>query len=292
LEVRPIVFADTELLLESLGRLPDEILSVRRLVTDEDVPLVLCSTRTRAEIEHLQNRFGLRHPFVCENGAAVCVPRGYFGFDLPNARNAGGYEVVEFGRPYEDVVQALDQAAARLGIDVEGFHDASSEDVARECRLTLQHAQLAKLREYGEPFRFVSHHPDQRIRLFKALAARGFGCAAGGRYDYVGAATDEVVGIRLLCQWYRRSLGPVLSVGVGDPVRDSGLLGFVHWPIHFGRDTLERSEHLIMKRPPPAAERDEPLDTGTSAGFLERLAQRVFGRPPAHSPSHLLNPST
>lgn len=250
MDVRPIIFSDVELLLKSPDRLPDEIQTARRLATSQDLPLVLCSTRTRAEIEFIQYRFGLRHPFVCENGAAVYVPHGYFGFDLPGGRPAAGYEVIEFGRPYGDVVDALERTARRLGIEVTGFHDASVEDVARDCRLTLQQARLAKLREYGEPFRIVSHHPDQRTRLYRALAAIGFGCAAGGHYEYVGAPIDEVVGIRLLCQWYERAFGPILSIGVGDPVRDTGLLQFVHWPIVSLPEDAEAQAHLIMKRPP------------------------------------------
>jgi mannosyl-3-phosphoglycerate phosphatase len=146
LDVSPIVFSDAELLLESSDRFPDEIMSARRLVMHHGIPLVLCSTRTRAELEAIQSRFGLRYPFICENGAAVCVPRGYLGFSLPGARRTGDYDVIEFGRPYADVVEILGRVSARLDIDVAGFHDASVEDVARECHLTLQQAQLAKAR--------------------------------------------------------------------------------------------------------------------------------------------------
>ncbi len=46
----------------------------------QQLPLVFCSSRTRAEIELIQQELGINHPFVSENGAAVFLPRGYFAF--------------------------------------------------------------------------------------------------------------------------------------------------------------------------------------------------------------------
>jgi mannosyl-3-phosphoglycerate phosphatase len=256
-----VVFSDVESLLESPACLPESVTRIRRAVLAGRFPLVVCSTRTRAEIESIQRRFGFRHPFVSENGAAVYVPRGYFPFDPPGTRLVGDYHVLEYGRPYRDVVEALDATAQTLRITVVGFHHLPDEAVAQDCRLTVQQAQLAKRREYGEPFRIVSLQPDQRPRLFEGLAARGFGCTAGGRYDYVGAASDEVAGIRVLSQWYSRAFGPIVTVGLGDQVRDTALLQCVQVPVVVKRDDADPPVHLIMKRPAaPAA----------SAGATER----------------------
>ena len=45
------------------------------------IPLVLASSKTRAEMELLHAELGLSDPFICENGAAICTP------------TAGGVEV-------------------------------------------------------------------------------------------------------------------------------------------------------------------------------------------------------
>ena len=42
-----------------------------------DVPIVLCSSKTRAELIALQQTLGIAHPFISENGGAVDVPVGY-----------------------------------------------------------------------------------------------------------------------------------------------------------------------------------------------------------------------
>ena len=122
--------------------------------------LVFCSARTRAQIESTRQAFGVFHPFVCESGAAAFVPERYFGSDVDNTRKVGGYQAIEFAPPYE---QRRRHGAARRptgsSIGVMGFNDMSVEQVARECGLSLLEARLAKLREYGEPFRLSCAEP-------------------------------------------------------------------------------------------------------------------------------------
>ena len=50
------------------------------------MPVVLCTSKTRAEVLPLWEELGLRDPFVVENGGAVYIPRDYFPFPLPKAR--------------------------------------------------------------------------------------------------------------------------------------------------------------------------------------------------------------
>lgn len=244
-----IVFSDVESLHASPPSSASEAGAALRGVAASNLPLVFCSTRTRAEVECLQQDLGVRHPFVCENGAAVFVPRGYFGFDVPHARIVAGYEVLEFGRPYAEVVTTLHRTARWLRIDVIGFHDMSIADVAHECGVPLLEARLAKLREYGEPFRIAGADSLNRQRLFKALWTQGFGCTTGGRYDYVGTFVDEGVGIGQLCRLYRQAFGSVLTVGFGDPARELPLLGAVDIPIAVPGGDVPPIVHRIMKRP-------------------------------------------
>jgi predicted mannosyl-3-phosphoglycerate phosphatase (HAD superfamily) len=121
--------------------------AARALSSIDDMPvsLVLCSNKTRAEIESIQQALGLHHPFVCESGGAAFVPAGYFGFDVPHARDIAGYQAVEFGRPHAEIAQALRRTATRLRVDIVAFSDMSVDEVARETGLSLLQARLAKL---------------------------------------------------------------------------------------------------------------------------------------------------
>ena len=179
------------------------------------VALVFCSSKTRAELELIHQELGINHPFICENGAAVFVPRGYFGFSVPQAIEVAGYEVVQFGKPYAEVVASLHRAVDRLGMEVVGFSDMSVEEVATECDLPLLQARLAKLREYTEPFRVVDAKPGAITRLTRALRSAGHDCTSRGRYYHVGTIRHHIGG-QYLRSLYWRAFGDVVSVGFAD----------------------------------------------------------------------------
>jgi mannosyl-3-phosphoglycerate phosphatase len=202
----------------------------------DDVPLVLCSRRTRAEIEAIQQRLGIRHPFVCEGGGAVFIPVDYFGFHVSGVRDLAGYHAVEFGRPYAEVVEILHRTADRMGIDISGFSDMSVEEVAHDCHLPLLDARLAKLLEYGERFRVLDSDESTRSRLVRALNATRLRCVPGDRYDYVGAPVDIRTGVNLLCRLYEYGEDGLLTVGMGGRLADGTAMPQLHRRVDISHD--------------------------------------------------------
>jgi mannosyl-3-phosphoglycerate phosphatase len=187
-----------------------EALAVRRIT------FVLCSRRTRAEVETIRQELGVFHPFVCENGAAAFVPERYFGSELENTRKVGGYQAIEFGSPYEQVVETVRRVADRLNLRVQGFHDMSVEQVSREQGLSLLEARLAKLREYSEPFRLLSANPVAEYRLLKALSAAGLTCVTLGPFHHAGTVTGAGGAAAVLTTLYRLAFGSIVTAVVGD----------------------------------------------------------------------------
>lgn len=210
-----------------------------RDLTRENVAIVLCSSKTRAELELIQQELGVQHPFICENGGAAFVPRGYFGFDVPGARDFPGFQAVEFGRSYADVVATLHRTAERLRVEIIGFSDMSIEQVARECQLPILRARLAKLREYEEPFRILDPSPGARNRLVRALEAASLRCVRRSGYDHVGAAVDASISANLLCALYRQASGPIRTAALGT-MTDETLLRLMDRQVVFDDDAKDR----------------------------------------------------
>jgi len=75
--------------------------------------------------------------------AAVLIPDGYFSFEVPCDRRLPGYHVIEFGRPYAEVVEVLHRTADRLEIGVVGFSDQSVEQV-----VDAQREQITRVRDH------------------------------------------------------------------------------------------------------------------------------------------------
>jgi mannosyl-3-phosphoglycerate phosphatase len=238
-----VVFSDLDgTLLDAETHSAKDARGALDLLADAGIPLVFCSSKTRAEIELLQEELGVRHPFICENGGGVFVPARYFAFALPGAREVAGYQAIEFGRPYAQVVEKLHTIARRLAIGIVGFSDMSVDEVARECRLSLMRARLAKLREYDEPFRLLEPNGAARSRLVRALHAAHLTCTDGGRYDHAGAAVDKGLGVHLLSAMYRRVQPVMATVGLGDAANDAPLLSCVD------RAFIIRSDSQAMTR--------------------------------------------
>ena len=228
-----VVFADIDgtFLARPHVRLPSD---ADGLLASERIALVLCSSMTRAELEIVQQDLRIRQPFICESGAAILIPEGYFPFDVSRDRHLAGYDVITFGRPYAEVVGALHRIAARLNTPIVGFSDQSVEQVARECGLSLSWARLAKLREYDEPFRLVDPTRESHDRLWRALRSAGLACTARGLRDHVGAPVDKGHSVNVLTALYRRALGRVVSAGVGTAPHSATLLHRVHAPFVIG----------------------------------------------------------
>ena len=218
-------------------------------VAQARIPLVLCSSKTRAEIEALQQRLDIHHPFIAENGGAIVAPLGYFDHVPHRAVVDGGRFVLALGRPYPEVVNGLREVAAAERVRVVGFSDMTVGDVAEECGLPVLEAQLAKLREYDEPFRLLDPDPAARSRFLKALSRRGIRTMSGGRFDHATGDTDKGRAVAELRTLMPEGLGPVVMAGLGDGLNDVSMLREVDLPIIVRSDHNGATGRMLRKVP-------------------------------------------
>jgi mannosyl-3-phosphoglycerate phosphatase len=144
--------------------------------------------------------------------------------------------VIEFGRSYVGVVELLHRTARRVHVDVVGFSDMSVEQVATAYDLSLSRARLAKLREYDEPVRVINGRDGARERLLRSLYAAGLASNYQGAYDHIGAAVDKGTSVKLLTALFRRTFGPLITIGVGSTTNSAALLRSVDVPFIVASD--------------------------------------------------------
>ena len=229
------------------------------------VPIVFCTSKTRAETELWRSRLQNRDPFVVENGGAAFIPRDYFGPGSTELRD--GYEVLEFGVPYLNLVRALRQCSAESGIGVKGFCDMTASELSAESGLGLREAELAKQREYDEAFRITSDVPEEA--LLRSIRNRGLRCTRGGRYFHITGENDKGLAVVQLIDRFRRQLGnSIVSVGLGDGLNDADFLNVVDVPI------LIPSAHLteLRKAVPRGAVARAPGPAGWNQALMDVMA--------------------
>ncbi len=197
-----------------------------RLLKGRCVPIVPCTSKTRAEIEFYRKRIGLEDPFISENGGAIFIPRDYFDFELDYDREEGKHRVIELGTPYREIRCALDEM--RSFGDIVGFGDMSAEEVARDTGLSLEEARMAKQREYDEAFKFSGDEGG----LKKAIEKAGLNWTKGGRYWHIMGDNDKGKAVKILSELYSRTEDCILrTVGLGDSLNDLPMLEAVEIPI-------------------------------------------------------------
>lgn len=198
------------------------------------VPLVLVSSKTRAEVEPLRQQLGLADPFIVENGGAVFMPKGYFPFPVPWAAVRGSFQVIELGVPCARLRVALKEIGQTLGCRLTGFGDMSLEQVTALTGLSQQAAILAMQREYDEPF-VIEDRPELSEEVRRLAEARGLRCTKGGRFHHLTGDSDKGRACRILIDGYRRrakDTGHDLFVAaLGDSLNDLPMLALVDRPV-------------------------------------------------------------
>ncbi len=196
-----------------------------KMIRERNIALILCSSKTKAEMEQYRERLQNRDPFIVENGGAVFVPRGYFSF--LGAPPGDEYFVTSFGKPYEEIRKAFVGLREKERVFVKGFGDMTTEEVAALTGLPLEEAALARERDFGEPFVFEG---DIDNSFLKAIEREGLRWTRG-RLFYLMGEHDKGRAIRLLKQWYEREHGIINTIGLGDALNDLPLLREVEHPV-------------------------------------------------------------
>lgn len=227
-----VIFTDLD------GTLLDETYSFHnalpalRFIEQHRVPLVICSSKTRLEIEFYRLKLGNSHPFIAENGGGIFVPEGYFGHNLPVPESSltrqTGYNVIRLGAQYADLRRVL-KIVQQEGFALKGFGDLSPEEVAERMGLTIEEARMAKEREFDEPFFFEGSEGEIK-QVVDSIRTKGFSVTKGRIFHILGAS-DKGRAVSILTNLYRRKLGKITTIGVGDSLNDKPMLEVVDIPI-------------------------------------------------------------
>jgi mannosyl-3-phosphoglycerate phosphatase len=179
-----------------------------RTLRELGYPLVLCSSKTRAELEYWRDRLNNHEPFIVENGGAIYIPRDYFPFRPEGSKPRDGYDVIEFGAPYRELVATLSRASSVAECPTIGFHQMGVAEICILTMLPVRHAELAKRREYDEPFEILGSGVR---RLLSTIRLFGKNWNQDGRFYHITGGNDKAAAIRHLVALFARSLGEAVQ---------------------------------------------------------------------------------
>ncbi len=199
-------------------------------IREYGIPLIIASSKTRAEIEPMTELRSLSKVFIVENGSAIFLDRDFSPPPGIQAELKSGYRVVVLGRRYSEIVHALHSARSLwslCNITVKGFFDMTAEEIAALTGLKPGSAARAKEREFSEPFIFKGSLSDLRS-LREALEEKGITVSEGGRLFHAQGNADKGAAARLVMETYRYAYPEISwkSVALGDGPNDEEMLKF------------------------------------------------------------------
>ncbi len=216
------------------------------------IPLIFTSSKTRVEIELLQKEIGIREPFIVENGAAIFFPENYknFKLDLPRYN---GYRVLILGKDYNYIRKFINKV--RKEIPIKGFGDMSVEEIAKLTNLPVEKAKYSKMREFTEPF--ILEDRSKLPILEKKASEYGLKITKGGRFFHlIGKEQDKGKAVKLTADIFRKNIGDITTVGIGDSKNDIPMLQVVDIPVLIPKINMEYENiniHGVIKASYPGS---------------------------------------
>lgn len=216
---------------------------------EKNIPLVFCTSKTRAEIEKVKLQLHNTHPFISENGGAIFIPKTYFSHKFHFTREDSNYFIIELGTPYTKLREGFNQMCTSLQGMLKGFGDLNSQEVAHLCGFSLHKAKLAKKREYDEPFIMENEASEEVIQEYASRL--NLQITRGGRFYHLTGQNDKGKAVLMLISIYREKSENSKTIALGDSQNDLPMLNVVDYPIFIQKpdgsyDPSAKLDNLIL----------------------------------------------
>jgi len=202
-------------------------LTALKFIRSRKIPLILVSSKTRAEMEFYRKELSLEDPFIVENGGAIYFPAS---FPLPDDypfEIVDEYREVLIGTPLAVLSEKISELREQFRFRC--FSELTVEEIAALTGLTHEQAQGATVREFDEPI-VLEDTFDEDI-LCKRARELDFECVQGGRFLHLFCGGDKGKAVDEILTVYRQQGYPVISIGLGDSQNDVPMLWAVDKPV-------------------------------------------------------------
>ncbi|MFO7748673.1 MAG: HAD-IIB family hydrolase [Desulfobacteraceae bacterium] len=205
----------------------DEAKDALCLLKENNIPVIINSSKTKAEILGIRNALGIdQSPFIVENGGGIFFP-GHFSFE--DLKQRDGFYLWKIGKSYEKILAFFEKVKERY--HMVGFHQMDVDEIAKQTNLSFKQAQQAKERNFSEPFTLG------RPKLLKELTwearAENLHVTRGGRfYHLISNRQDKGVALlktKAIYEAMRKE--KVETIALGDGENDYSMLSNCDHPV-------------------------------------------------------------
>ena len=179
------------------------------LLRQLEIPLILASSKTAAEIAPLREALGFSQcEAIVENGSGILEPH-----DMGEG-SADNYDLLQ---------QALNDLPPEMRLQYEGFSDWSAEQVSDRTGLSISDAGKAMQRRYSEPGLWLGSAEDREVFVTE-LSAKGISVLQGGRFLTLSFGGNKAGRMMEIIKRHERTDKVLFSVALGDAQNDIAMI--------------------------------------------------------------------
>jgi mannosyl-3-phosphoglycerate phosphatase len=246
------------------------------------IPVIINTSKTRAELNAWSQRLQNRHPFIIENGSAVIIPADYFPqqplAQLQQDPKHPGQFLLQPGTP----IAVLREFVQRVRPNAIDLTRCSLDQAMQLTNLSRDDARMAQARDYSIPLLFA--RPDDAQSFSSAAEQAGLHTLKGGRFLHLLGQCDKGASLQALKQLYQSVYQTDFGIiALGDSPNDLDMLQqadhaiIVHSPssqqLNFNHPSCYRTQQTA---PNGWVEGVESFLNGLSINF--NIEERGYGR--------------
>ena len=221
LQTPAIVFCDVDSLLPVRGKMAPGFDEFSAELEHLAMPIIWVTNRTRLQIDDPRRKLGHNHPFIAEGGCGVYLPEGYFHLRPAKTVRLGRFTCLPVAEPQPAAAEALEKLSAEIGVTVVPLRSLSPRGLAQNSGLPAQQAELARHRDFDEPF-FFAGAAEADVRRFTAESPnRHWQLRQSGVLWSLAVGADMKQCVRELSKLYARALRSQPKI-VGIACEDDG----------------------------------------------------------------------
>ena len=194
------------------------------LIKKLKIPLIFCTSKTRAEIEFWREKVDNKDPFISENGGGIFIPKDYFSFLFKFDKESKNFFIIKIGENYNHLRDFI--SFLKNKYNIQSFSDMTVREIAKDAGLELSQAKLAKKREFDLPFKILNKNQEKDI--LNDINKQGLNYTIGGRYYHLLGDNNKGKAVKILSDLFKRKYGDIITIAIGDSENDFQMLDSVN----------------------------------------------------------------
>jgi mannosyl-3-phosphoglycerate phosphatase len=213
-----VVFCAVDSLLPVRGKIHAGFDDFSVALDRAGVPAVWVTHRSRAQMDNLLRKLGHHHPFVAEDGSGAYLPEDYFHLRPMKTVRLGRFTCIPIAETQPAAAEALETVSEVTEVSVVALRSLSPRELAHNLNLPEREAELARQRDFDEPFFFAGASEPDIARFRAEVLKRRLSLRRQGIMWSLAVGADLRQCVREVSKLYDRALRfHPTTVGIATP---------------------------------------------------------------------------